>query len=120
MEGHTDWVKCVAATGDGLCVSGSNDKTLRVWDTRTGKCLRVMEGHTDWVRCIAAIGDSMCVSGSDDGTLRVWDIHTGKCKDIWYPMEIEVFEMDFSRANLATPVLSTMLRQNRAKTPEQA
>ena len=32
-------------------VSASNDKTLKVWDVATGKCVATLEGHTDDVRC---------------------------------------------------------------------
>ena len=32
LEGHTHWVTCVSVLPDGRVVSGSDDKTLRVWD----------------------------------------------------------------------------------------
>ena len=32
-------------------VSGSEDKTLKVWDVATGKCLATLEGHSKRVRC---------------------------------------------------------------------
>ena len=44
-------VECVAISPDGHhVISGSADKTLRMWDITTGSCIRVMEGHTHWVR----------------------------------------------------------------------
>ena len=44
-------VYSVAITPDGrYAISGSHDKTLRVWDITTGSCVRVMTGHTDAVR----------------------------------------------------------------------
>ena len=44
-------VRCVSFSADGQrAISGSNDKTLRMWDTGSGTCTRVMEGHTDYVR----------------------------------------------------------------------
>ena len=36
-------------------VSGSEDKTLRVWRVADGACERVLEGHTDWVRSVAVV-----------------------------------------------------------------
>ena len=32
-------------------VSASNDKTLKVWDVATGKCVATLEGHSNDVRC---------------------------------------------------------------------
>ena len=118
LEGHTGSVNCVAVTEDGLCVSGAWDKTLRVWDLRTGKCLHVLKGHTRPVSCVVVSKDGRCVSGSDDRTLQVWDLHTGECLDVWRSMEVDVSGMDFSEADLATPLLSKTLRQNRARVPE--
>ena len=31
-------------------VSGSDDKTLKVWDVATGKCVATLHGHSDFVR----------------------------------------------------------------------
>ncbi|KAI8590320.1 putative platelet-activating factor acetylhydrolase isoform 1B alpha subunit [Geranomyces variabilis] len=62
-------------------VSGSRDKTLRLWDATTGNCLHVFTGHDNWVRDVAphALG-RFIVSVSDDRSLRVWDLHqAGRC-----------------------------------------
>ncbi len=39
---------CVCSVGDGTVVSGSYDKTLKVWDVETGECRRTLEGHTEY------------------------------------------------------------------------
>ena len=39
-------VLCAAALSDGRVVSGSNDRTLKVWDASTSECLRTLTGHT--------------------------------------------------------------------------
>ena len=39
LNGHTNWVKCLADLGGGRLLSGSWDKSLRVWNTATGVCL---------------------------------------------------------------------------------
>ncbi|KAE9406405.1 WD40 repeat-like protein [Gymnopus androsaceus JB14] len=61
-------------------VSGSGDKTIRVWDSNTGKQLGdSLQGHEDLVRSVAFSPDGQkIVSGSDDKTIRVWDSNTGK------------------------------------------
>ena len=35
-------------------VSGSVDKTLKVWDVATGRCVATLEGHSDMVRRAAS------------------------------------------------------------------
>ena len=72
-------VHSVCALGVGRIVSGSYDKTLRVWDSSSGACLRVLEGHTSDVSSVCALGDGRIVSGSEDNTLRVWDSSSGPC-----------------------------------------
>jgi WD40 repeat protein len=59
-------------------VSGSSDKTVRIWDAVTGDAIRTLEGHTNsvWSASFSSDG-SRIVSGSDDKTVRIWDAVTG-------------------------------------------
>lgn len=39
-SGHTNWVRCVKFSHDGnKLVSCSDDKTLRIWDVKSGQCI---------------------------------------------------------------------------------
>ena len=80
-EGHTAGIAALTTTPDGkYCVSGSDDKSVRVWNIENGKCLRVLEKHTDLIRALSLTPDGkFCISGSWDKTLRVWNIETGNC-----------------------------------------
>ena len=53
--------------------SGSGDKTVRVWDARTGACVHTLEGHTSRVSAVAVhpLG-TLLASGSRDETLKLW------------------------------------------------
>ena len=64
----------VAVTGDGSrIVTGSNDKTARVWDARTGAELLQLKGHDGFVLGVAVTPDGRrVVTGSGDKTARVW------------------------------------------------
>ena len=62
-----------------LCiVSGSDDRTVAVWDLQTGARLHELTVHKGWVTSVALSGDGRyIVSGSDDGRMAVWDLRTG-------------------------------------------
>lgn len=61
-------------------ISGSRDKTLKVWDVSVGLCLFTLVGHDNWVRGVVFHpGGKYIVSASDDKTLRVWDIKNKRC-----------------------------------------
>ena len=75
LEGHTDWVRAVAVSPDGrFIVSGSDDRTVKVWEAESGRLLRSLEGHTDDVNAVAVSPDGrFIVSGSGDHTVKVWE-----------------------------------------------
>jgi WD40 repeat protein len=54
-----------------MLVTSSADKTLRLWEARTGECLKVFKGHQETVLDFDLSG-ARIVSGSDDGTVLVW------------------------------------------------
>ncbi|PPQ94076.1 hypothetical protein CVT25_009705, partial [Psilocybe cyanescens] len=59
-------------------VSGSYDKSVRVWDVSMGDELKVLKGHTSLVTSVAFSPDGkQIVSGSYDNLVRVWDVLTG-------------------------------------------
>ncbi len=45
MSGHGNWVQSVSFDGKGLLASGSGDNTIKLWNTKTGECLRTLSGH---------------------------------------------------------------------------
>ena len=81
LHGHARLVSSIFASGVvHVTLSGSYDKSVRLWDLRTGQCARVMEGHAFEVVSVSM--DSACrtaVSGSNDGTAKSWDLGSGRC-----------------------------------------
>ena len=80
LEGHSGWINCVAIIPDGSRgLSGSDDKTVRLWNLEIGECLHTLEGHTGRVKAVALTPDGdWGLSGGDDKQVRVWDLKTGK------------------------------------------
>ena len=73
-------VNSVAFSTDGTrIVSGSDDKSVRVWDVLMGEQLNVLNGHTELVTLVTFSMDGMrIVSGSCDESVRVWDTLTAE------------------------------------------
>ncbi len=79
LTGHTGPLHGVSVSADGKrLLTCSSDKTLRLWDADTGKCLRVFEGHAGCIFGAALSPDGKRVlSCSGDNTVRLWDADTG-------------------------------------------
>jgi len=80
FEGHEDKVFSVAKADKvgNRIVSGSKDKTVRVWDIAHRECIAVLRGHT---RPVFGVEGSLqpeflgrVVSASGDGTIRLWGV----------------------------------------------
>ena len=82
LRGHRSSVLCVTALPRDRIVSGSRDKTLKVWDVKHGLCLQTLRGHTGWVNCVGLLPDGRIVSGSRDKTLKVWGFIKSRA-DLW-------------------------------------
>ena len=80
IDGHTGPVTAVAVSPDGTrIVSGSEDRTVRVWNLADGGLERTLEGHTDSVVAVAISPDgTRVVSGGEDRTVRVWNLADGR------------------------------------------
>ena len=76
FQGHKFLVTSVAFSPDGKSiVSGSDDKTIRLWDLQGNQIGQPFQGHRDSVRSVAFSPDGKSiVSGSNDKTIRLWDL----------------------------------------------
>ena len=60
-------------------VSGSSDKTVRIWNMAICETTYMLTGHTSGVRSVAiSRNDEFVVSGSDNRTVRIWATATGE------------------------------------------
>ena len=76
---HSSCVTSAAFSPDGTrVVSGSSDKTVRIWNVNTGEIERVLEGHTDDVSSVVFSPDGTRVISSTLGDVMIWDAITGQ------------------------------------------
>lgn len=76
MTGHQQLINDVQFSPDmRIIASASFDKSIKLWDGRTGKYLASLRGHVQYVYKISwAVDSRLIVSGSADSTLKVWDV----------------------------------------------
>jgi F-box and WD-40 domain protein 1/11 len=75
LYGHTAAVNAIQILGDQI-VSASGDRFIKIWDIKTGVCLRTIQGHTKGIACVQFDGRRI-VSGSSDETIRIYDATSG-------------------------------------------
>lgn len=73
---HQDAVTSVVWDGDDGLVSGSRDKSVKIWDFKMDKSIYTLREHNAGVTSVA-VGPRV-VSGSADGVIKIWNMHTGK------------------------------------------
>jgi len=74
LIGHGGSVRCLLVVPpNNTIASGSDDRTIRLWDAATGEATACLSGHDGAVTCLAHLGWTTLVSGSEDGTVRLWD-----------------------------------------------
>jgi F-box and WD-40 domain protein 1/11 len=75
LEGHGAAVNAIQILGENI-VSASGDRSVKVWNVRTGACIRTFSGHSKGIACVQFDGRRI-VSGSSDETVRIFDRKTG-------------------------------------------
>jgi WD40 repeat protein len=78
LRGHLQEITSVAVSKDSkTIVSGSEDRTLRVWDYATGVEQRRLH-HPTAVKAVACTPagaeKNLCLTGAADGVARLWDL----------------------------------------------
>ena len=70
------------ATADGKVIVGCHDRTIKVWDTSSGKCLHVFRGHLTPIIALAVYKEILFSVSNDytiipKSTICSWDLKTG-------------------------------------------
>lgn len=83
VKAHQMPILCMQYDPTGtLVVTGSADRTVRVWDIAGGFCTHSFKEHTDIVRTVTFHPDPQrlqVISTSEDNTIRIYDLRESKC-----------------------------------------
>jgi len=80
LTAHSGTVRCLAISPDGkLLVSGSYDKTIKIWELEAGQEIRTLKKHSGDIEALAiSPNGEILASASDDGTIKIWELKTGR------------------------------------------
>ncbi|KAL0488482.1 WD repeat-containing protein [Acrasis kona] len=77
-----------------VLASGSTDKYVRAFDTRSNACLFKLRGHQDNVRSVMMNDEgNILVSGSSDNTVKYWDLRQQRCLHTYYGHDDSVWTL---------------------------
>jgi WD40 repeat protein/DNA-binding SARP family transcriptional activator len=97
LKGHHGDVNTFSYGPGGRIVTGGTDRTIRVWDPRSGQAL-VLRGHDDELTTVLFTPDARRVlSSSRDGTVRLWDARTGAALAVLESDQGEIYDFAVSR-----------------------
>lgn len=73
LNTHFNWIKCAKFSPDSrMIVSGSDDKTVKIWDVAQRKEIHTFYDHTGFVNTVRFHPDGTCIaSGSNDKKIKV-------------------------------------------------
>jgi WD40 repeat protein/tRNA A-37 threonylcarbamoyl transferase component Bud32 len=79
LEGHTQAVESLALSPDGRrLLSGSVDRTTRLWDLRTGECVRTFTRFRGAVWSVSFSPDGrLALTTAEPAEIKLWDLNTG-------------------------------------------
>ena len=73
LSGHKDYVNSIIALKNGYIASGSDDKTIIIWNSKDGSIKQnITDGHTKEITALCLLDDEMIASGSTDKSIVIW------------------------------------------------
>ncbi|XP_055963725.1 lissencephaly-1 homolog A-like [Sorex fumeus] len=79
-------------------LSGSRDKTIKMWNISTGKSLMTLVGHDNWVHGIFVLPlGTFIISCADDKTIRIWNYKNRRCIKTLKAHNNSVYTMDIHK-----------------------
>ncbi|PNH01135.1 Outer row dynein assembly protein 16, partial [Tetrabaena socialis] len=78
-------------------VTGSFDKTCKLWDAYTGQLYYTLKGHQTEIVCLSFNPQSTIIAtGSMDNTAKLWDVETGQERSTLLGHRAEIVSLGFN------------------------
>ena len=80
-QGHSQRIVEAVFSPNGLFIlTGSHDRTAKVWKKSSGQCMLTLTGHSSYIMSVVYRPDGQCIlTGSWDKTAKIWDTQSGEC-----------------------------------------
>ncbi len=69
IVGHSDWIRHIVKLSNEQIISCSDDKTIKIWNTNTNKCLETIEAHSDAIYHLDKLSSELIASCSGDKSI---------------------------------------------------
>ncbi|OMJ87466.1 hypothetical protein SteCoe_10797 [Stentor coeruleus] len=100
LSGHLEVVTCLAFTYDSkFLLSGSNDKSIIMWDISKFNIHIKFKEHTDWVNSLAVSRSGIGASGSSDQKIIIWNLNHFRKEFIFYGHTGKITTVNFTECS---------------------
>jgi len=76
LTGHSSGIDALTQLPNGDLVSGSWDKTIKIWDLNTGLVKKTLNGNSGAIYGLIALSNNLVISGSCDAPIKIWDLNS--------------------------------------------
>ena len=79
LVGHELWLEAFRVSLDtSKIVTAGADKTVKIWESKTGKLLQSLQGHRSFIEDAVFNSDASFVATTGADRTKIWDVKTGK------------------------------------------
>jgi len=113
-----NWVTALALSPDGTrLVSGSENKTVSIWDLKTTQLLRSLSQHQGAIASVTLSPDGQTLASSAaDRTVKLWNVATGELRHSFEGFASDVILVGFSADG---KTLITVSQEKKSEQEEQ-
>ena len=84
LFGHTKNATSAQCSSDNnKIVSTSQDSTIRIWNSCSGACIKILRAEGSIPRCASFGPDGKKIVSADENVIRIWDAYSGECIKKW-------------------------------------